>query len=216
VPISKVTFGETQRDEPFMIERVKPEGVENELSSQAIALRGVLLESWIAKFVPNVLDEEDVKKKIPNAWEMQERVNSPDRDVHYWLAYSSWRSINPVGMLCVEAYKPRNPFTKSYPNVTDLETIDGSLRGFYSKQATALLYFGLTDYEDGRKVAVYSEEPNPDGIAFMEEIGFSQTGNKPTEKIGSSVMTYVHLEAGSVSTVRTALLERHGWLEEGY
>lgn len=146
------------------------------------------------------------RKKLGNVEDQLRRIQSPNRQGRYWLAYRPANWGDPQldlpeqasAVLRVETYKLRKLFAKPYPNVTDLETRDGQLRGQYEKQAAALLYVALTDYNQRSKTAAYTEKPNDDGVAFFENLGYRRTGNTPEKVIGPYVMTYVHLEAESV------------------
>jgi len=178
----------------------------------------VLRAGWEHKFVPEHLSADTVRKKIPSSADITTRISNPN--AHYLVGYREQTVFDPqlreaddvVAIMRVEEYQPRNPFKKPYPNVTDIETLNGKLHGQYENVAAALLYCGLSDFGENRKVAAYSEAPNADGISFFEEAGFQQTGNRPEEQIGDQRIQYVHLEAPSVIAVRGALSQQYPWL----
>lgn len=208
--------------EAFSVERTLPEvlGLHG-LLVHAAAVHQVVRASWRHKFVPDVLSETALDAKLGNIEDQLRRIQSPSRHGRYWLAYQPENLLDPQlrspeqtsAILRVGTYKPRKPFAKSYPSVTDLETRNGQLRGKYEKQAAALLYVALADYNQKPKTAAYTEKPNADGVSFFENLGYRQTGNTPVEVIGPYVMTYVHIEAESVQSVRSQLVSQYPWLE---
>lgn len=205
----------------FTVERITPanlNGTELELRSRAIT--HVLRSGWEQKFEPDVLTSADLDRKIPSGIDQWRMIAEPSRNAHYFLAYDEG-DIMDEGllvpedahtMLRVEEWVPRNPFKKPYPNITDLETVTGTFTGQHERSVAATLYFGLLGYPGNRKVSVYSEAPNREGIAYFENLAFHQTGRTPSERIGTHTMTYVQLEAASVDETRRQLRYQYPWL----
>jgi hypothetical protein len=192
--------------------------------------------SWDSKFVPDHLTSEEVRAKIVPGSQGR-KIDDPQNSARYLLAgrivtpqraymtsleyeavdvqgaFMHRRTLDAV--LRIEEYQPRNPFKRSYPNITALETVTGKLDGLQDKQAAALLYLALDAYELDRKVSAYGEDVNPDGLAWYQDVGFTETGNRPTEVIGDHEITYVHMEASSIGGVRQLLADKYRpWLKQ--
>ncbi len=207
----------------FAVERLSP-GLVDRNPKYVTAIRRILEASWTAKFVPEHMTAVDLGAKLVSNSVQRERIVTPTRDAAYWLAYRPIKAedgeydlgLRHVNDACafvrVETYKPRNPFKKAYSNITDVETLDGKIRGTYEKQVAALLHFALADFEDDRKASFYGEEPNDEAVRAMGRLGYDLTDDRPTEKIGAATMTYVHMEANAVERVKGNLMLAYPFL----
>lgn len=216
----RISFGSSLTGTPFTVERLIPEiAPTRELEVCARAIRQITQASWRAKLVDKEIEEADIDAGLPSPLEQLNRISAPVRNGRYWVVRSDGFMGEPIGaednlsgFLRVEEYKPRNPFKKPYPNITDLESKSGYVRGNFEKQASALLYFSLAEFDADREVAAY-ELDGSDGIELYEEYGFTQTGNRPTQAVGNSKVVTVHLAAPSVGSVRDILRANNPWLD---
>lgn len=178
----------------------------------------VLRTSWTQKFVPNEFNEDDLDTKIPSTQEQAARILKPHRGARYLLAANEAAS-GPQAFIRVESYRPRSPLKRPYPNVTDLETLDGRIAaGPYHLQAAALLLHGLGGWESSRPVSAYAEAPNKDGRRFYETYGLviddSMGPEQLTEAIGKGSLTYAHMVSDKgvdVGTVRQNIIAEEGF-----
>lgn len=217
----RISFGSSLAGTPFTVERVVPEITPTrELEICSRAIRTITYKSWSSKLTADEsVDHEAIEGVIPTPLEQLNRMTAPKNNARYWLTRSGGfmgegiTDIDEVlGYLRVEEYKPKNPLKKAYPNITDFEGKSGYITGSFEKQAAALLYFSLGEFQGERKVASYELEGS-DGIEFYEEHGFGQTGNRPTMDVGESKVVTVHLEAPSVAHVRASLMQNYPWLD---
>lgn len=221
----RIAYGEALAGEPFTAERVIPAGLsEAQLSIRAAAVSHVLAAAWSNKLLTSdrELTEHDLAQKLPSDEEVLRRMLWPKNESRYLLAYSGFDLLDPESVgsddvqtfMRIETYQSRfNLLKGSYPNVTDLESVGGTIRGLYEKQAAALLHLGLKEVPGARASAAY-ELAGSDGVEFYENLGYMQTGRRPTEHIGDGMVTYVHLEAGSTEGTLRRIEEQYPWLKE--
>lgn len=215
--------------ENFVIEQIEPESLTHiEQFIRAQAVQDVNCKAWRHKFVPGLLPERDLAEILaPDNYGMVagqiQKIARPTREAKYWLAYDPLGDqLEPnedslaTGALRVETYKPRKPWKRSYPNVTDLEVADGSLRlGKYEKQAAALLFLALKDYDPETKVSAYIvAEDNDSSLWLAEAAGFMQTDRRPTGQVGETEVTYAQMLAPSVARVHSTLTRQYPFLAE--
>lgn len=216
----RFSFGSSLTGTPFIVERLIPEITPTrELDVCARAIREIKQAGWRAKLVSDEIEDADIDAGLPSPLEQLNRLVAPVRNGRYWVVRSDSFIGEPIrddevlsGFLRVEEYKPRNPFKKPYLNITDLESRGGFVRGSFEKQASALLYFSLSEFEADREIAAY-ELGGSDGIELYEEYGFKQTGSRPLLEVGNSKVATVHLTAPSVGSVRDNLRVNNPWLD---
>ncbi len=179
----------------------------------------VLLASWRAKFVPEVLDKEDLDVKILDAEAQAAKIAKGQ--ARYLIACAGREpQLEPeiLAFSRIRTYRPRRLRRPEYPDITDVESRDGRLMVAYHRHAAALLLHGLEVYNSDRLVSAYTEEPNPDGQDFFVKYGFEPDYNMSrralTEVIGHHKLTYAHMVAPSVGRVRERLLQYNSFLRE--
>ncbi len=216
--VHRISFGAQDVEKPFSIEHIMPELLSaDHLRGRADAVRAIMLAAWKAKLVPAKLSIADLGAHLPLFDAQTERIVHPKNDARYWMAFGDFAALGDPEpatahtLLRVETYKPRSPFKKPYPNVTDLESQNGEVTRQYENAAAALVYFALSEYDADRKAAAY-ELAGSDGIGFYENVGFARTGNEPEEQIAGATIRYVHLEAPSVGMATGKLEEQYPWL----
>ena len=219
-----------RRGDQFAVERVRPGWTE--FYDYARAIPKIVDSAWTAKFVPDYLSPEDLKAKMLSPQEQKARLWLPVNNAKYYLATRSAynedvaesspvmqdedrRKLAVEAVIRIETYTPRRPWKASYPNVTDLEVVGGKLDGIYEKEAAALLFVALLGYNSESRLSAYSEEPNTDGVEWYRNVGFESVGKVVPEKIGASVLNYVHMEAPSVGLVTEQLAGQYPWLVTG-
>ena len=208
-PIDYLSFNAQQGGgEAFVVQRVNVAMTQENVRKRAEAVNDILLSAWQRKTVRSGrLAMSALVQRIPTVHDLMEGMAAPADVASYYLAMDpplSMSEANPdttTAFARVETYHRRTPFAKDYPNITDLESNLGQVCGGQTERRTAaLVYCALSGYDNGRKVAAYELEGS-DGIGFYENLGFEQTGNRPSEKVGDGSVTYVHLQATSIGGV---------------
>jgi len=205
---------------PFTPETIK-EYPEDVLRVADAAISTAVSIAWTSKLVPKVLKMQDIHHKFPYRRDGKHRFTDIESGTEYWFAYQKPDDVSmddklehTRAVLRVETYKPRL-FRPNYPNITDLETISGSVYA-YENFAAALVYHSLSSMslrlgKGDRKVAAY-ELQGSDGISFYDNLGFQPTGNRPTEIVGGGEVRYIHLEAPSMLEVISTTTSQYPWL----
>ncbi len=216
-----------RRIENFYIEQIEPQELtQPELLQRAEMVQAVLFRAWKIKFVPGVLTQRDLKSKImfndaAMVEEQAVRIMYPQREARYWLSYGSNQNyqsptyFNTAGFLRIELYSPRRPWQRPYPNITDLEVIDGKMHGRYEKQAAALLSLALANYEPAVQVSMYIVDEDHSAKEWLTDIGFQLHAKpSPSETVGDSVVHYRHLQAPSIEGVQRRLVAEYPFLSD--
>jgi hypothetical protein len=187
------------------------------LSLCASGIVRVVKKSWHAKFVPAVLDEKTLRAKLHSPERQIDAIREAKGKARYFVAIRGTDTLQESGdawqvvaMARVEGYTPRlptwrNPGRCPYPNITDLETLDGTTKmETYGVHALALAHAALRDAHPNHKVAAYTESPNPDGELFFQDLGMQRRRVIPGD-LGVDEFTYVHMEAATVGPVQEKL-----------
>ncbi len=150
------------------------------------------------------------------------RIQFPDQTprprtsgARYWLTLpqeGEGHNATTKVLARTETYHPRIRLKGSYPNITDLEFTGEADRKETLTVAAATLLIALDGYDAKRPISAYGEEPNPAGIEFYRELGFTEARHQPPiEMVGDRSMQYVHLTAKNVESVRAAITSTYSF-----
>jgi len=178
----------------------------------AAGIHNVLRKSWNAKLVDTgIMPKHAAVAKMPSIHDQVRRIQEP-RTSYLITALGRSPVQDPDDVRAfarVSYYRPKrptldNPLCQRYPNITDLETPNGTLQeGAYRTDALALAYHALLGSNRRHKAAAHTEAANDDGVGFYTSVGFVER-NQPTEIVAGSpeaaqnepvVITYSHMEA---------------------
>ncbi|MBI1856993.1 hypothetical protein HY003_02395 [Candidatus Saccharibacteria bacterium] len=145
------------------------------------------------------------------------RMNESIKDGStYWITRSGSYPNNSHDYNGVLKTSPSAPgkisrFFKS-PNcfVNDMATTEEDT-GIWS----AMMFTGLSDFRDDRKVVTRAQAGNDVENSWLKEVGFEDKGKVGYLEIGGEQVGQYNYEAGSVSIVRVALLQMEPWLADG-
>jgi hypothetical protein len=218
--VDRITFGPSLTGSPFTVERLSANNASpQELMICAEAMGEIILKSWQGKTDGSIPDE-DLRAVIPDPDTQIQSILVPSRDARYWVTHRGDERSESItapeevtGFIRVEEWVPRFSKLKlPYPNITDIESRTGYIRGVFEPQAAALLYFALGEFADNREVCAFELEGS-DGIDFYVEHGFKRQRKVPKQKVGNSEVGTVRLVCENNGLARASLIANFPWLD---